>query len=166
MGIVIALLIAAPALAQVPAADSSRRVAEYETVAAAADSSGRTSLQERARAIHALGNSCGALAVPVLGELSRPYLRPWVIWHSALAALSRCPREDLASFWREMITFPREPVREIAIVGLLRTGSRGDAILIREATHRETNPTIMRLAARADSVLRLPTNARATLLPR
>jgi hypothetical protein len=64
-----------------------------------------------------------------------------------------------------MITFPREPVREIAIVGLLRTGTRGDEELIREATHREINPAIMRLAAKADSVLRLSPAERGGALP-
>ena len=164
-GAVVALLLATPVLAQVPA-DSTTDVAEYLAVAAAADTSGGTPLQDRARAIQALGRSCSQLAVQVLGELGRPYLRPWIIWHTALTALSRCPREDLAPFWREMITFPREPVREIAIVGLLRTGTRGDVVIIQEATHRETDPAIMRLAARADSVLRLPTASRATLLPK
>jgi hypothetical protein len=101
----------------------------------------------------------------VLAELARPYLREWVIWHGALESLSACPFEELAPFWREMITFPREPVREVAIVGLLRTGARGDEILIRDATHREVNPVIMRLAVRADSVLRLSPAERGRLLP-
>lgn len=89
-----------------------------------------------------------------------------MIWHGALKALSACPYEELAPFWREMITFPRRPVREIAIVGLLRTGARGDIELIREATHRETDPVIRRLAQRADSVLSLPIGARGAALAR
>jgi hypothetical protein len=135
-------------------------------LAAAADSSGRTSLHDRARAIRALGRPCTRQAVPVLAELAKPYLREWVIWHGALASLSACPFEELASFWREMLTFPREPVREIAIVGLLRTGTRGDLEAIKDATHRETNPVIVRMAQRADSVLRLDPAERGALLPR
>ncbi len=132
----------------------------------AADSSGRASLQARAMALRALGRPCTREAVPLLTELAKPYLHEWVIWHGALAALSACPFEELAPLWREMITFPREPVREIAIVGLLRTGTRGDEELIREATHRETNPVIVRMAERADSVLRLRLEERAGALPR
>lgn len=153
-------VVAVSALAQAPAK------VDHETLATAADSSGRTSLQDRARAIRALGSPCTREAVPVLTSLAKPYLKEWVIWHGALAALSACPFEELAPFWREMITFPREPVREIAIVGLLRTGTRGDLGMIRDATHRETNPVIVRMAQRADSVLRLKLEERGGLLPR
>lgn len=137
-----------------------------QAIATAADSSGRTSLRDRAMAIRALGRPCTRQAVPLLAELAKPYLREWVIWHGALAALSACPFQELAPFWREMITFPREPVREIAIVGLLRTGTRGDEELIHDATHRETNPVIVGLAQRADSVLRLKLEERGGALPR
>ena len=147
------MLVAARAQAPTPA----------QAIVWAADSSGR-SLAERAGALRILARTCPRAALPVLTELAQPYRREWVIWHGALAALAACPYEDLASYWREMITFPRQPVREIAIVGLLRTGSRGDIELIREATHRETDPLIRRLAERADSVLRLPIGSRAPLL--
>jgi hypothetical protein len=136
-----------------------------QAIAVAADSSGRT-LAERAGALRVLARTCPREALPMLTELARPYRREWVIWHGALSALASCPFEDLASFWREMITFPRQPVREVAIVGLLRTGSRGDIELIREATHRETDPLIRRLAGLADSLLRLPIPARAAALAR
>ncbi|MFI5280095.1 MAG: hypothetical protein ACHQU1_06355 [Gemmatimonadales bacterium] len=159
-------LLAAPALAQVPTSGARPATIDYLALAAAADSSGRTSLQERALAIRKLARPCARETLPVLTGLARPYLRDWVIWHSALTALSECPFEELAPFWREMITFPREPVREIAIVGLLRTGTRGDLELIQEATHRETNPVIVRLAAKADSVLRLSPAERGGALPR
>ena len=136
-----------------------------QAIAVAADSSGR-SLADRAGALRVLARTCPREALPVLTVLAQPYRREWVIWHVALAALANCPYEQLSSYWREMITFPRQPVREIAIVGLLRTGSRGDIELIREATHRETDPLIVRLAARADSVLRLPIAERAAALRR
>jgi hypothetical protein len=158
-----AILITAMLAAQVPATTPGTT---RQLLRAAADSSGRTTLHDRAQAIQALGRPCTREAVPVLTELAKPYLREWVIWHGALTALSACPFEELASFWREMITFPREPVREIAIVGLLRTGKRGDEELIRDATHRETNPVIVRMAQRADSVLRLNPAERGALLPR
>ena len=131
----------------------------------AGDSTGR-SLAERLSALRVLARTCPREAVPVLTELARPYRREWVIWHGALSALAACPFEQLASYWREMITFPRQPVREIALVGLLRTGSHGDMELIREVAHRETDPLIVALAARADSVLRLPIAERAAALRR
>src|SRR2546425_619196 len=100
----------------------------------AADSTGRP-LPDRPGALAILARTCPREAVPVLTELARPYRREWVIWRGALSALAACPHEQLASYWREMITFPRQPVREIAIVGLLRTGSHGDMELIREVAH-------------------------------
>ncbi len=161
----LAVAAGATALEAQVAPASSRGPTPAQALAIARDSSGRTP-QERAAALRVLGRSCPREALPLLTQLAQPYLRDWVIWHGALAALSACPFEELAPFWREMITFPREPVREIAIVGLLRTGTRGDEALIREATHRETNPVIVRMAARADSVLRLRMEERAGALPR
>jgi HEAT repeat protein len=137
-----------------------------QAILVAGDSSGRSTLPQRAAALHTLGASCPREALPVLSRLAHPYVGDWIIWRGALAALAACPYAELAPFWREMITFPRLPVREIAIVGLLRTGEPGDIALIREATHRETDPLIVRLAERADSVLKLPPGARAAALRR
>lgn len=133
-------------------------------LAVAADSA--APLHDRALALRALGRSCTREDVPLLTRLGTPYLGPWLIWHGALSALSACPLDELAPFWRDLITFPRLPVRQVAIVGLLRTGSRGDLELIHEAMHRETDPLMRRLAARADSVFARPVADRGGLLPR
>jgi hypothetical protein len=142
------------------AAEVSAQVAPPSPLSVVADSV-HASLHDRAVALKTLSQTCPNNAVPVLTNLAQPYLRDWLIWHGALAALAACPYTELAPFWRDMITFPRLPVRQLALVGLLRVGAPGDVELIHEAMHRETDPLMLRLAARADSVLRLPLSARA-----
>jgi len=133
-------------------------------LAVAADST--APLRARALALRDLGRSCTREDVPLLTRLGAPYVGPWLIWHGALSALSACPLDELAPFWRDMITFPRLPVRQVAIIGLLRTGSRGDMELIQEAMHRESDPFMRRWAERADAILRLTIVQRTASLPR
>jgi len=155
------LLCATPLLAQHPLpADSAARL-----VALASDSSGRASLELRAAALRALGGECPAAHVPVLVRLGRPYREPWVVWHGALAALSACTLSELAPMWRDLLMFPRRPVRELAIVGLARTGIAADRLALDEATHRETDPHMRALAAWADTLLGLPPAERAMRTP-
>ena len=132
--------------------------------AVAADAT--ASLHERAEALHAIGQSCSRDDLPVLSRLAQPYIGPWLVWHGALDALSHCAFEEMAPFWRDMLTFPRLPVRQVAIVGLLRTGSTGDLELIHEAMHREQDPAMVRWAGRAESILQHPVAERGALLPR
>ncbi len=135
-------------------------------VVIATDNSGRASLEARAAALHALNGQCADGPVAALVALGRPYLEPWVIWRGALAALSACARPALAPLWRELLGFPRRPVRELAIVGLARTGVGADRPALAEATHRETDPHLRRLAAWADSMLARPAASRDAPAPR
>ncbi len=132
--------------------------------AVAADSA--ASLQDRARALQAIGRSCTKDDLPLLTRLGQPYIGPWVIWHGALEAMSHCRLEQTAPYWRDLITFPRLPVRQIALIGLLRTGAPGDLELIGDAMHREDDPVMRRWAAQAPAILRLPVARRDSLLPR
>ena len=132
--------------------------------AVAADST--ASLQDRASALREIGRSCTRDDLPLLTRLGQPYIGPWVIWHGALEAMSHCQLEQTAPWWRDLITFPRLPVRQVALIGLLRTGSPGDRELIGDVMHREDDPFMRRWAARADSILALPLASRAALLPR
>ncbi len=151
----------APLAAQQPfPADSAARL-----VAVASDSSGRVSLEARAAALRTLSGACPAEHVPVLLHLGRPYRQPWVIWRGALTALSACALPELAPMWRELLGFPRRPVRELAIVGVARTGIAADRPMLREATHRETDRRMRALAAWADTLLGLPPAERAMRSP-
>jgi len=132
-------------------------------LAVAADSG--APLETRVAALRALRGHCAEAMLPTLTALADPYRRPWVLWHEAMAGLSECASPELAPYWRDMITFPREPVRELAIVGLARTGVAGDRELLGEVMHREDDPHLRRLGAWADSLLRLPHAARARAEP-
>ena len=124
------------------------------------------SLHDRALAIREIGRSCTQGDLPQLLRLGQPYIGPWLIWHGALEAMSHCQLPQVAPYWRDLITFPRLPVRQVALIGLLRTGSRGDLELIGDVMHREDDPFMLRWAARAAEILALPMPSRAALLPR
>jgi hypothetical protein len=132
-------------------------------LAVAADSA--APLEARVAALRALRGSCAPGALPTLTALAEPYRRPWVIWHGAMTVLSDCALAELAPYWRDMITFPRRPVRELAIVGLARTGLAGDRELLGEVMHREDDAHLRRLGAWADSLLGRPLAARAGVAP-
>ena len=145
--------------AQVARVDSASRL-----VRIARDSVGQ-SLETRAAALRALRCHCSPDLLPALTALAEPYRRPWVIWRGAMTALSGCALAEMAPYWRDMITFPRRPVRELAIVGLARTGVAGDRELLGEVMHRETDAHLRRLGAWADSLLRLAPAARSGAEP-
>ena len=132
-------------------------------LAVAADSG--AALEARVAALRVLRGHCAGAMLPTLTALAEPYRRPWVLWHEAMAGLSDCTTPELAPYWRDMITFPREPVRELAIVGLARTGVAGDRELLGEVMHREGDAHLRRLGAWADSLLRLPPPARTGAQP-
>lgn len=122
-------------------------------------------LAARVAALRDLRGRCTTATLNALTPLAEPYRQPWVIWHGAMTALSDCAVGGMAPYWRDMVTFPRRPVRELAIVGLARTGVAADRELLGEVMHREDDAHLRRLGAWADSLLRLPAAARTGAQP-
>jgi hypothetical protein len=131
-------------------------------LALATDSSRATPLAVRVAALRVLRYARWHAAVPRLVELAQPYRRPWVLWTGALTALASYPYPELAGFWRELLAFPRRPVREIAVRGLALTGEQSDRPYLAEQWHKESDPGMLRLRAVADSLLQLPLAVRDT----
>jgi hypothetical protein len=130
-----------------------------QRLAAVASDTGEQ-LGSRAAALHALRGRCEPGTFATLTRLGEPYRQPWVVWHGALAVLAECADPELAGLWRGLLAFPRRPVREFAVVGLARSGSRYDREVLRQATRRETEPQLRQLSAWADSLLALPFDQR------
>ena len=122
----------------------------------AADSAGHVPLEARAMAFQVLRFARWRPAVRRLTELAQPLRGSWVVWNGALSALSTYPYPELVPFWRELLSFPRRNVRELALLGLARTGTPTDMLSIREATHQEHDPEMLGLIARAESLLAIP----------
>jgi hypothetical protein len=158
-----AVLLAAAVAAAPHAAMAQRSVLTPDSLAAtlrvAADSA--VPLPRRVAALRLLAANPSRGAVRALQELGAPYRAPWVVWRSALGALAGYPYPELASYWVDLLTFPRRPVREVALRGLAMTGSREDRRALRLATRREKDPAMRRLASWADSMLGVPIASRS-----
>ena len=131
-------------------------------LALAADSSGATPLTVRVGALRVLRYARWRAAIPVLLDLAQPYRGPWVLWRGALGALASYPYPELAGFWRELLAFPKRPVREIAVLGLALTGTERDRSYIAEQWRHERDSEMLRLRADAMRLLGLPLAVRDT----
>ena len=151
----------------VPRGDTSLAAVPVDSVRAAMVVAADTTapLERRVRALRTLKAANAREAVPLLMRLGAPYRSHWLIWRGALAALAECRCPDLAAWWVDLLTFPRRPVREIAIRGLAMSGSAEDRPSLRAQTRREEDPPMRRLAAWADSLLGVPIAQRRARAP-
>jgi len=130
----------------------------------ATDSSGAVLPETRAAALRVLRYARWKAAMDELMALAQPFHGPWVVWRSALHALTTYPFAELTPYWLDLVRFPRRVVREDALLGLSTSADPTVLPMVREATRHEEDPAMLELAAHVERRLRTPVHDRDTLV--